>query len=576
MSRSRSLPAKAPTRPLKPVERSKHGLSSADEVGALDGLCEADDTASPNSYEDDSTRRSIEVAAGEYLRPDSRPLDVHRHSDHPELKAVLSRLADEVEICLRRSKDGASGISVSANGVPSPHSSPSPSPLATEIDSSEVMVRKRGRPKGSLTVKEMGKVREHARRILLDVVLEQRGLNREIGYSRRSQRFQTVTSRYNRIFFSKRPLVRAVDALIALGYVHHRKGGRDKASKKLFSPTMIGTERLLQATTEIPATHLKLSRDLGEELIILRNADDIELEYRDTTETRRMRRTLEGINDGLRTADIRLRLPDSVIRETDGFEGFDAQAKTLVRIFKLAQGETKKSFERGGRFYRGWWQNIPSDLRAHVEIDGKPCAEVDYSGLHFSLMYSSLGRTCPADPYELPGVDKVHRPLVKVVANILINADSPAGTGSGIWNHCVDTCLASPKVRALQSKKQRLATAVSLARPLNTLAQSFKQPILKLHEPIQQFIASGEGARLQFTDSQIAELVMLRMPVPVLPVHDSFLVDHDYFGLLMTEMERAYVDVVGEAAQINCSMKFDRAAATQPMTDMSDWTTYLL
>jgi len=141
---------------------------------------------------------SEDVPNVEVDRPGSRPLDVHRHSEHPELRIVLSRLADEVVAFLKRKQDKGAGISVSVNGVAggplvppsvplsdSSRPSPSPSPSLSHLTSCDP-VRKRGRPKGSLSHDHLMKVREHARRVLLDLILEQSGLDRLIGYSRRS------------------------------------------------------------------------------------------------------------------------------------------------------------------------------------------------------------------------------------------------------------------------------------------------------------------------------------------------------------------------------------------------------
>ena len=51
--------------------------------------------------------------------------------------------------------------------------------------------------------------------------------------------------------------------------------------------------------------------------------------------------------------------------------------------------------------------------------------------------------------------------------------------------------------------------------------------VLERHEPIRNKFFCGEGNKLQYEDSQIAELVMLnfgRQNIPVPPVHDSFVI----------------------------------------------------
>ena len=60
----------------------------------------------------------------------------------------------------------------------------------------------------------------------------------------------------------------------------------------------------------------------------------------------------------------------------------DLTERMLVRIFSNGR------FDYGGRFYRGWWQHVPSDLRKHITIDGKATNEYDYSQLNPHMIYA--------------------------------------------------------------------------------------------------------------------------------------------------------------------------------------------
>jgi hypothetical protein len=62
----------------------------------------------------------------------------------------------------------------------------------------------------------------------------------------------------------------------------------------------------------------------------------------------------------------------------------DFTRNCLYRIFN-------EDFTSGGRIYRGWWQNIPRELRQYITIDGEPCSELDYSGQHLLLLYGLEG-----------------------------------------------------------------------------------------------------------------------------------------------------------------------------------------
>jgi hypothetical protein len=69
--------------------------------------------------------------------------------------------------------------------------------------------------------------------------------------------------------------------------------------------------------------------------------------------------------------------------------------------------------------------------------------------------------------------------------------------------------------------------------------------IAERHEPIKEYFYSGEGVRLQFLDSCVAERVMLKMLDKgrvVLPVHDSFIMRIGLEKELSDAMEEALTE----------------------------------
>ena len=63
------------------------------------------------------------------------------------------------------------------------------------------------------------------------------------------------------------------------------------------------------------------------------------------------------------------------------------------------------------------------------------------------------------------------------------------------------------------------------------------------HPVIRQHFFSGSGGALQFQDSKIAAYVLAHMKArrqPVLPVHDSFVVQDKYIAHLYATMKEAY------------------------------------
>ena len=84
--------------------------------------------------------------------------------------------------------------------------------------------------------------------------------------------------------------------------------------------------------------------------------------------------------------------------------------------------------ELGGRFYRGWWQGLPSIHRPHIRIDGKKTVEVDYSGMSLRIIYALAGQEMDpvTDPYDIGLKDWLgrgdnRRNSIKKIINALIN-----------------------------------------------------------------------------------------------------------------------------------------------------------
>ena len=66
------------------------------------------------------------------------------------------------------------------------------------------------------------------------------------------------------------------------------------------------------------------------------------------------------------------------------------------------------------------------------------------------------------------------------------------------------------------------------------------------------------GNRLQFKDSQLAERIMLhfaKRDVPVLPVHDSFIITRGLFSELVNAMHEEFEKMFGVSIKIDDSAK---------------------
>lgn len=200
-------------------------------------------------------------------------------------------------------------------------------------------------------------------------------------------------------------------------------------------------------------------------------------------------------------------------REEWPHEG-DLAAKTIYRSFS-------GSWHQGGRLYGGWWQNVPSQLRAAITIDGSAVCELDYGQLHPRILYARLGKAPPQDLYALAGFD---RELNKETFMRLLNG------------------------KTLDIKKPKaypLPKGVSFIEYLNDY-------LMKIGE-ISQWLGKGEGVKLQREDSELAISVLDQlneMNIVALPVHDSFIVMKENRHSLHKAMRECFIAAYGVEPEI--------------------------
>ena len=193
--------------------------------------------------------------------------------------------------------------------------------------------------------------------------------------------------------------------------------------------------------------------------------------------------------------------------------------RQLYRIFH------DKEFSTGGRFYGGWWQQIPSKYRSFLIVNGKPTVEFDYSGLHPAILYAKKGLELPSDPYSSI-LGKDHRNLAKRCFSALLNSVGPMN--------------GPPNETKISHTGKRWS--------------EIKARIYDLHGPISEYFEKGSGLELMHEDSEIALVIMkhfAQQNIPVYPVHDSFIMHSGYESELLRVMQKAFRDRYG----IKCNIK---------------------
>lgn len=193
----------------------------------------------------------------------------------------------------------------------------------------------------------------------------------------------------------------------------------------------------------------------------------------------------------------------------------------------------------GGRLYASAtlvginYQCIPSDLRKSISIDGKATVELDYSALHPTMIYAARGLQLPPHAYGfLPDEDVA---LAKFALLVMLNAKSK------------EVALA-----ALKKRNAELKTATGLSDKKQKLRGAFlRHPNLdevlalatEKHHAIQDSFFSGIGIELQNTESRMALDIVSRFAaqeIPVLPVHDSFIIEKSCQSRLRIVMKEVY------------------------------------
>ena len=225
-----------------------------------------------------------------------------------------------------------------------------------------------------------------------------------------------------------------------------------------------------------------------------------------------MRRSLVAFNEALNAADVTLEagMQDGAFIQFDNGSIVNTSHTGLYRVFN-------GSWNRGGRFYGLWVQNVPSAHRNAILIDGQATIEPDYSQLHPTLLYAIIGATPDGDAYTLDGWQ---RPLVKIAFNVIINAAS------------------YPRALGAVAEKMKGVTG---CRDIPRAAKLIGDLKLK-HHRIERFFHTGIGLYLQRIDSDMAAAVMrdlMGKNIITLPVHDSFRVQKQHEQAALEAMDKA-------------------------------------
>ena len=358
--------------------------------------------------------------------------------------------------------------------------------------------------------------KSHLKVVLLDLYVAWKDdPNLRIHYSRNVNSYRPK-SRYNALHISKMTIIIA-DTLEGEGFIEQVIGFKDRETGVGFQSRMWPTEKLLKLFRKALFSKFDIRDHEGRETIILKNDKKEKIEYKDTEETCRMRLVVQNYNELLRQTFIdipELEEPRiSLGKDVKGQEKFlviSQSDKLIHRIFN------RGSFQKGGRFYGGWWQRCPKDWRQKIFIDDEPTIELDFTGLHIMLLYAKEGidylSSIGGDPYEIDPPRWLNDPqelrnLAKRLLLVAVNAKNEKVTFQAFRG---DEETGSPH-KKLENKQ--------LKEVLDALREK--------HPKIEKYFASDAGIDLMSTDAKITERVISHFTnqgIPILTIHDSYII----------------------------------------------------
>jgi hypothetical protein len=398
--------------------------------------------------------------AGVDLR-EAIPLQVHRKTDYPpmadQLKGIFSELVE-----LRRSK--------------------------------------------GQQIRKAGRVRQHLNAVILDLWIAANYSDNSYRAVSRNRNDFTKETRYRKIFLKYDLLMGVLDDLISLGYVEQEKGFYDRSRNRGYRSRIKATDKLLKILNFNIKEIVRNPDAPEDETIIKKDANGKKIDYDDDRFTIEMREFLNVYNHKLRETDI----------GTDAIDlryKYDPTAITVKRVFNEDW--------QGGRFYGGFWENMPDKDRLKLLLENGPVCELDYVATHPTIVYAEKGIELNSDPYL---IERCERSEVKKAFLKLFN--------------CRDRQHAINTIRSDGIKKVKLLLDRIEAK----------------HSAIKAYFYNPRyGMYLQNADAWLAERIMKRLledDILCLPIHDSFIVAKQHEHQLQKAMEDCFFEIYGVKPRI--------------------------
>ena len=403
----------------------------------------------------------------------------------------------------------------------------------------------------------------------------------------RNQHQYSLPKNYNNPICTK-TTIKIIDKLKKESLIDHIKGSqfsglvsRMRGKSKLFK---LFEKNNLQLPTQIPFNQ-------NEECIVLRKKISVKrtgkrdkyeyelLKYNQTKQVKQMRKDLIAYNNLLIRHFISIPdYPDKGIEReyyNPDTKEFYTQRRKLDCKDKFITRKFLRDFNHGGRFYGGFWQKTEKERRKHIFIDNQSTVEIDYSGFHILLLYGleklDYWTIHNEDVYSLPdSVMKSHYPeiktdkqrnqfreLMKQVVLTTINSTDLKQSISSLRENITRTNKKEfgwfKTLYGTKEKNKFVLKDITIKELISLFMDK--------HKLIKNWFCSNKGAIVQNFDSHIASRVInyftnefhelsedddgnLIDEVPVLCVHDSFIIQSQWKDELIRIMTDSMIDFI--------------------------------
>ncbi len=319
-----------------------------------------------------------------------------------------------------------------------------------------------------------------------------------------------VASRYRRASYF---VLEALRMLLKSKYIEMRKGYGHENPRKARRTKIWATSKFRKAFESARPEDCIVE---PVELIRLHDDSGKDLAYRDTKGTLRVRKILQAAN---------------LVTDQARVEYINPVSGSATKLGTRLSCVYNTDFDYGGRFYtadRDGYQGYSEEDRKHIYIDGEPTVELDFSGMFPHLLYATEGIQYDDDPYMI-GFGRSLRPVMKMLLIIALNSED--------------------KIEAVNAGNKFLCKNPRYYQQLQKRGLSIKKDLFpalcSAHKPIAKHFFSGKekGLKIMNLESKITLTIIKHFSsagIPILAIHDSFIVQAKHKERLAKVMQSAY------------------------------------